>query len=163
SAGKLTATTPVTILKDATATGTPTLTAASVGDVNGDRRDDLLLVNATYGTDATRAVGRAYLLLGSSSTTTVVLDSPTPPPTARITAGQKPADFTWKTFGLAEPFALGDTNLDGYAEFGLTRNVTRAAAGSGSPDAVGAVVLGGSRAYTRSSSALGSPVAFTTP
>ena len=130
------------------AAGGGTLTAASLGDVNGDGCEDLLIGYQAFMTGLPSGVpnlGRAYLFLGGCLSGEVYLGGGDP-------AFVQNANYVWEHYALgAAAFTLGDLNDDGYHDFAFARGVE-----SDSTDvAPGAVfVVAGSNTFSTSDNGL---------
>ncbi len=115
--------------------GNSRLSATVPGDVNGDGREDLVIVDSSLVDVSFSAanlqavhladVGRGYVLLGhdiTASKATRALHQ------ADTILGTNDELFEAETFGFGHPFdlggvfPLGDVNRDGYADFALSRS-----------------------------------------
>ncbi len=95
------------------------LQSIALGDVNGDNAEDLLVSNpdflAANGLPDNASFGRAYLILGRSTGGTIYLGSDN--------ASHTTANYVWQGYGVGgRVFAAGDSNRDGYNDFGFARS-----------------------------------------
>ncbi|MCA9197940.1 MAG: FG-GAP repeat protein, partial [Planctomycetales bacterium] len=135
------------------------LTAVSVGDVNQDGFEDLILGDSRYAqysgsnplreTEADESFGRTYLVLGRAE-----IPTGNQPILAGVSGGYSGlAQYVWQGRALgASVFATGDTNADGAADFGFTRDFEAPGAANSSPgnanNSTGSMfIVGGTPAY----------------